>query len=476
MRRLLIKTAVAAILPAALLAGCASVPGDAGFAGVKSEVARRSGQRIVWNARTPEDRAADNAVRQMLARGLDADRAVQVALLNNRRLQATYADLGVAQADVVQAGLLRNPVFDGEVKFLKGGGQIIDLAVTQDFLDIFFIPLRKKVAADALQSAKLRVTGAVIDLAGRARAAFYGHEAAEQTLELRRTVADASAAAYELARRLHDAGNITDLDLANERAMYEQAKLDLAQAEQAVLDTRERLNVLLGLWGTDTRWTAPSRLPDPPVSEVAMDDVERRAVEENLDLAMGRKQIEAAARKLGIQRSLGLLPEAEAGVAAERDPGEPWAVGPALSVPIPLFDQGQARSASAAAELERAREQFYATAVEVRSAARRARNDLLAARSRADYYRQVILPLRRQITEQTQLQYNAMLVGAFQLLQAKQAEVEAGVQSVNALRDYWLARTQLDQITSGRLGDLTQSAAASTSASPSWDGRGSGGH
>jgi cobalt-zinc-cadmium efflux system outer membrane protein len=145
-----------------------------------------------------------------------------------------------------------------------------------------------------------------------------------------------------------------------------------------------------------------------------------------------------------------LFPEATVGAAAEREPEGGWAVGPALSLPIPLFDQGRAATASARAHLERARQEYVATAVEVRSAARAARNRLLAAYARADYYRRVILPLRHEITEQTQRHYNAMLVGAFQLLQAKQAEIEAGVDSIDALRDYWLARTELEQVESGR--------------------------
>ena len=102
----------------------------------------------------------------------------------------------------------------------------------------------------------------------------------------------------------------------------------------------------------------------------------------------------------------------------------------------------------------------------------------ITARQGADYYRSMVLPLRRQITQQTQLQYNAILVGAFQLLQAKQAEVEAGVQYIESLRDYWLARTRLDQITSGRLADVAETASTATSSasSASADGRGSGGH
>lgn len=184
------------------MAGCASVPKEAGFPEVKTSVAQRAGLQVQWNRLTSDDRAVAEALNALLAEGLTADRAVQVALLNNRNLQATYEDLGVAQAEVVQAGLLRNPVFDGEVKFLEGGeGEIIEIAVVQDFLDVFFIPLRKRVAGNAFEAAKLRVTGAVLDLVGEVRSAFYTHAAAEQVLELRRTVLDATEASYDLARR-----------------------------------------------------------------------------------------------------------------------------------------------------------------------------------------------------------------------------------------------------------------------------------
>jgi cobalt-zinc-cadmium efflux system outer membrane protein len=441
-------------------------------------VAERTGQRVQWNRLSADDRAVDAAVREALGGELTADRAVQVAVLNNRNLQATYEDLGVAQAEVVQAGLLSNPIFDAEVKFAEGGeGTTLELGIVQEFLGLFFIPLRKRVAEDEFQSARLRVTGAVIDLAGQARTAFYAHQAAEQTLELRQTVLAATEASYQLASRLRAAGNITELDLTQERALHEQAKVDLAEAEAAAFDTRERLNVLMGLWGTNTGWTAAKRLPELPAESVALDDVERRAIENSLDLATAANDVRARARMLGIRRSLGLLPEAEAGVAAEREPGDEWAVGPAFSLPIPLLDQGQAATATARSEFERARQQYIATAVEVRSAARAARNRLLAAQARANYYRQVIVPLRREITAGTQLQYNAMQVGAFQLLQTKQEEIEAGVAYIDALRDYWTARTQLEQVTSGRLIQPGQRDPAATSTSgSSAPRRDSGGH
>jgi outer membrane protein, heavy metal efflux system len=173
-----------------------------------------------------------------------------------------------------------------------------------------------------------------------------------------------------------------------------------------------------------------------------------------LDLVAARARLTRAARSLGITRSTALVQEVEVGASAEREPEGEWAVGPAFSVPIPLFDQGQATVAAARSEFRRSRHQYAALAVQVRTEARAARNRVAAARARADYYRNVILPLRREIVEKTQERLNAMLIGPFQLLQARQQEIDAGAQYIAALREYWTTRTQLEQILNGRLGSF----------------------
>jgi cobalt-zinc-cadmium efflux system outer membrane protein len=453
------KQIVASLSTIALIvmASCARKPGDAGFADVQKSLADRGGYLLRWNTGSAADESVAKSVRALLSRELTVDDAVQVALLNNPRLQATYEDLGVAQADLVQAGLLRNPVFDAEIKFSEsGGGTQLELAVVQEFLDIFQIPLRKKLAARAAELAKLRVTGAVLDLAGEARQAFYAHQATTQTLKLRRSVVEATNASFDFARRLREAGNITELRLAREQAMHEQAKLDLASAEAEVLQTRERLNVLMGLWGSDTQWNAVARLGDVTPEELDVASIESRAIERSIDLASARTELDGAAGTLGITRTFALGGDIEVGAAAEREPEGGWTVGPAFSVPIPLFDTGSAKVSRATAELRRARQNYAATAIEIRSSARSARNQLLAARERAERYRTVILPLKHSITEQTQAEFNAMLVGTFDVLQAKQSEIEAGADYVTALRDYWLARADLEQVANGRVRGVAQ--------------------
>ena len=465
------------VVAAVGLAGCASVPREAGFSDVARIASDRTGHRVHWNQGTTSDAAAAESVRALLQKELTTEAAVQVALLNNRGLQATYEELMVAQADLVAAGLLRNPVFDAEIRFPEGGGGAgLELALVQDFIDLLYIPMRKRLAASAFEAAKLRVAGSVMDLAAEVRSAVYTLQASQQTLEMRRQVVSATEASYDLARRLRAAGNNSELDLANERALYEQSRLDLRAAEAQVLRDREHLNRLMGLWGPDSAaWTAPGRLPDLPNDEVAAEGLERTAVERSLDLRAARREVEAASRSVGIAAPFGLLPEAEAGVSAERESGGDWAVGPAFSVPIPLFNQGQPAVASAQARLRQSRQRYAALAVDVRSRTRAARDAVTAAREQAEHYRRVVLPLRNEIVEQTQLQYNAMQLGPFQLLIAKQQQIDAGAAYIRALRDYWLARTELDQLLNGRM-PAVQAAISLEPSSTSSPAGGGGGH
>lgn len=467
-----------AILAATLSAsGCASVQAGMGFEEVRRTVEERTGKRVHWNQGTPADKAVEDEVAALLRDELNAETAVQIALLNNRRLQATYEELNIAQADLVSAGLLRNPIFDAEIRFpTKGGGTGLEMAVVQDFIDILFIPLRKSIAGSAFEAAKARVAGAAIDLAGQVRAAFYAAQATTQVLEMRRKVVAATEAAYTLATRLRAAGNITELDVSNERALFEQGKLDLRSAELELLRNRERLNVLIGLWGNQTQWTMPARLPEPKAEEPDSQGLERRAVERSLELAIARNEIEQAARTLGIARPLALFPDGELGVTAEREGEGDWALGPAISLPLPIFNQGQPAVASAQATLRSVGERYRAQAVALRSQMRVAQAAVIAARERVDYYAKVLLPLRQQIVKQTQLQYNAMQVGAFQLLQAKRDQINAGSDYIGALLQYWLAHTEREQLLNGRMTAFDETTNMNGELSPPEPNSGRGGH
>jgi len=218
-----------------------------------------------------------------------------------------------------------------------------------------------------------------------------------------------------------------------------------------VVQRRETLNELMGLWGDSLGWRIAGRLPPIPADEIPGEGLEARAVERSGDLELARREVEIAARTLGIARPFALLQELNTGIASEKDFDGSWSLGPSLSLPIPLFDQGQGEIGAAKARLRQAAQRYYATAVTLRARVRAAHAAVLAARDRALYVEKVILPLREKIVDESQLQYNAMQVSAFQLLQAKRDQVEGGVQYVESLRAYWLARAKLDLILSGRM-------------------------
>lgn len=453
-----------------LASGCATVPPDAGFDDVAQRVESRLGQRVRWNRGTEQDAEAKAAIDGLLAKELAVDSAVQIALLNNGWLQAKYEDLGVSQAEVVQAGLLKNPVFSFSAGVPLAGGQVdMTISVAQDFLEVIFIPLRKAVAEAQFESAKLGVTAEVLDVAARTRMAFYRVQADDQLLEMYEQVVSATDAGYDAAERLHKAGNIRDLDLHNEKAMRDQSRLDLTMAQSATMTSRETLNRVLGLWGADTGWTIAHRLPPVPSDAIEMDNIEADAVRNSLDLAMVRQRIQANGYSLGLTKATALAPSLELGPDAEREDGD-WDVGPHLSLPIPLFDQGQARIAAAQAELRRQRQLYIATAVDVRSAAREARQRLATARRVALFYQDEVLPLRQKIVNETMLEYNAMQVGVFQILNAKQQQIETGRRYVESLYAYWSSRTGVEALRQGRMSGADRSNTTTMSTSPMMSG------
>jgi len=431
------------------LVGCAHVDPNPAFRELANTVHLRTGKRVQWNRGTAQDAEAQAAVASILRHPLTADAAVQVALLNNRNLQATYEELGIAQADLVETGLLRNPIFTFERRL---PGQALEADLLKEFIDILLLPLRKRIAAAQFEAAKLRVGHEILKTAAEVRAAFYEHQGDQQLVDLRKTVAEATERSAETALRMNQAGNLRNLDLATEQASHAQAKIELAKTQSEAVQTREKLNKLMGAFGTQTNWTVAPRLSGLPGSEVSTAQLESRAIQQRLDLAAARQQFIAEARARGIARAEAILQGAEFGGHYEHEiEGSVHSIGPSVNVPIPIFNQGQPASARASAKMRQAEQRYLALAADIRSDVRAARDKMLLSRRQVEYFKSTALPTRTRVTEESQLEYNAMQIGPFQLLQAKQEEVKTGAESVEALRDYWVARAELEKAVGGSL-------------------------
>ncbi|MFO7178326.1 MAG: TolC family protein [Pseudomonadota bacterium] len=391
----------------------------------------------------------DEEVRALLAKPLTPATAARIALLNNPGVRAQVEAVGIAEADFFAAGSLPNPVVGGALRFDGHGGPEIEIEALVNLSQLVLLPARRGVAAAGVAAARAEAIGAVLDLSFEARRALFQYQAARQSLDLSRTVLAALSAEAHAADVLRESGAITELEQVQRQALFEEARLGFQAAELRVAAARERVNALLGLFGAETRWEATPELPRPPTKELPLDTLERRAIERSLDLAVSRERFRHAAEQANVARVEGFLPELRAGVSAER--GEEWSIGPAVELELPLLYQGQGEVASAHARMRAERHVHTDIAVRVRAAAREVALRLEASRAAVAYFERVLLPLRRRALEQSQLQYNAMQIGVFDLLQARRDQVETERAFVDALLDYWIARTDAEQLLSGRL-------------------------
>ena len=431
-------------LSLAFAAAC--VPPNAGYQDIQNMVSR-TGHEVRWR-HVDDDGRLDEQARVLLGQPLTADAAVKLALLQNAELQAMFEELGMARGDVIRALRLPNPTAEGGLQYEDGGATNVELTLSQDVSELILLPMRNQAAQAELAAVKLDLAGRAMDFILEVRKAFYGYVADHQILELRKTVLDALLASASAAEAIHRAGNMTDLDLASQQVLYEEARVSYSSAETALATSRERLNALLGLWGKDASWTVAERLPEP--EQLSEESLEGPAVARSVELATIRQRFTAAATKADLARVRGWLPELKAGVSFEREDAK-WSTGPIAEIELPIFYQGQGEVARAEAEMRRERQLYTGMGVRVRAALRAVQARASAARERTLYLKNTLLPMRERILNETQLQFNAMNTSVFQLLIARRDQIEAGRGYVESLREYWLAKADLEQLLAGRV-------------------------
>jgi outer membrane protein, heavy metal efflux system len=446
------RCAVGAGLLGLLLTGCATVQPDARFPAVQESVLTRLGQRVAWDLGGPEAAAVRAAVDGLLARPLAPDAAVQVALLQSSALQAIFEELGVAQADLVQAGLVRNPSLAGFFRFPSQAPWGLNWNLGMDFwpLDVFLVPLRTRLAGAALDAAELRVSRAAVDLAAQARVAFYALWADEQALAAQQAVADLARVAAELADRQFQAGHIDELRQATERTSAQQATLALWQMESGARVSRERLRRVMGLAASEARWTIATDLPVAGALEADAEALLRQALDARPDLAAARKEIERLEYALRLTRYWWLAP-VRVGVETERASGGGFQTGPHFEFELPVFDQRQAEVARQEALIRQARRRLADLEAEIRTEVRSAMDRARTAQRIARHYQDEIVPLRVRVTEMTERRYQSMFLGLFEMLSAKAEEATARIALVRAVRDFWTARSDLELALGTRL-------------------------
>lgn len=465
-------TAAAAAAAALVLAGCASFSPDGGAGRVAELTKERIGRAPSYQRTVGDVDTAQARVAELLKQPLTADSAVELAFLNNRGLQASFSELGIAESEIVRAGRLRNPTFSfGRLR--EGGGVVeIERAVMFDILGLLTLPVAAQVEQARFAQVQLQAAHEAVGIAAETRKAYFSAVAAEELVKYFGQVKEAAEASAELARRMVQAGNFNKLAQMREQAFYADATSQLARARHQAVAERERLTRLLGLSG-DQAFVLPDRLPELPQQPVEPKDAEQTAMEKRLDVLMARRATEHTARSLGLTKATRFINVLELGYQDKRVTGEPLASGYEIELELPLFDFGATRAARAEATYMQAVHRTAQAAVDARSEVRESYSAYRTSYDLARHYRDEVVPLRKRISEENLLRYNGMLIGVFELLADARDQVSSVTGYVEALRDHWIAETNLQTALTGRSPGAGGAPRSSASAAPAESG---GGH
>jgi len=440
------------VLTALSVSGCAAFSPDSGMTDV-SDLTKQAINKDVAFVRTAEGTGAVEArVRQLLSRTLSADAAVQIALLNNKGLQAAYNELALAETDLVEQSLPPNPVFS--ISRISGNGASeIERQVVGDILALATLPFRSDIARDRFRAAQLRAALATLRLAADVRRAYIRTVAANEMVVLLTDAKATAESTAQLAVKLGETGSLNKLDQAREQVFYAETTADLATARQTAASTRERLARLMGLWDEGLDFRLPNALPSLPRRPLALPSIEADAVAHRIDLQIARLELTALAKSLNLAEATRFVTLLDlAGISRRtRDPeGPPFRErGFDVQFQIPIFDGGEVRVRQAAETYNFAFNRLSERAVNVRSEARDAYRAYRSTYDIASHYQREIIPLRKIITEEMQLRFSSMQVDIFALLTEARQRLASLRGAIDARQRFFLAQADLQTAVNG---------------------------
>jgi len=451
---------VCAVLTAtALVSGCTWFAPDAGM-GVVATIAQQELKKDGAAIRSPEEaETAGATVRRLLGRTLTADAAVQVALLNNRGLQAAYNELAIADAERVGQSLPPNPTYSWR-RIQAGPALESEMQLVTDIIALATLPARSEIAAERFHQAQLRAAEETLRVAHEARRAYYRAVAARELVHFLTESQSAAETATQLAARLGETGAINKLDQAREQVFYADLTAQLATARQREASEREALIRAMGLWGASLDFKLANALPAVPRRVQTLAGIEVDAVARRVDLQIARIELDVLAKSYGltqVTRFMNILDAGYADKLEKRVDERNLMRGFDVRLQIPIFDFGEVRVRQAEATYMQSVNRLLELAVNARSEARDAYRRYRSAYDIAGHYQREVLPLRKIISDETLLRYNAMLIDVFSLLAEARQRITATIAAIEAKRDFWLATVNLKAaVAGGTTGNRTE--------------------
>ncbi|MBR0719352.1 TolC family protein [Bradyrhizobium liaoningense] len=439
-------------LSALALSGCAAFSPDSGMTVVADLTSQTIHKDVAFVRSAEGAESVNDNVRRLLARTLSADAAVQVALLNNKGLQAAYNELALAETDLVAESLPPNPVFSVS-RIAGNGASEIERQVVGDILALATLPFRSDIARDRFRQAQLRAALATLRLAADVRRAYVRSVGANEMAVLLTDAKSTAESTAQLAVKLGETGSINKLDQAREQVFYAETTADLATARQAATSARERLARLMGLWDGGLDFRLPNQLPALPRRPLTLPSIEADAVAHRIDLQIARLELTALAKAQNLTeatRFVTLFDLAGIGRRTQDPESAPFRErGFDVQFQIPIFDGGEVRVRQAVETYNLAFNRLTERAVNVRSEARDAYRVYRSCYDIASHYQREIVPLRKIITEEMQLRFSSMQVDIFALLTEARQRLASLRGAIDAKQRFLLAQSELQTAVNG---------------------------
>lgn len=419
--------------------GCATVPRDRGAAAVNDLLTSRGAPAARFSA----------APSAPGPQPLTLQQAVELAFVRSPAVQEQYAELGLGAADLLEATKLPSLGLGyARLRSDHGDPPTITKSISVAFTDLLLMRSRASIGHANFENTRDRVASRLLELQADVEAAWYEYVAALQSAQVHAAALRASRASAAYARRLHDAGNLPPRSLAQELAAASRFEILAARAEVRSLETRATLAALIGLSVRDA-WQVSPRLPALPHHDDLPVDLLDRASTSRLDLAATRREARAFESVLRAARAWRWLGEFEAGFEREEDPHEGRINGPTFHLTLPLLSWNRGGVLRARTELDAARSRLAAQELAVRNEVSLGLDRLATARRIAEVYRETLVPQREAVSARTIEEVNFMLAGAFEALAARREQYEAYQEYIDAVRDYWLANSELRRLSGG---------------------------
>ncbi|MGB7337033.1 MAG: TolC family protein [Salaquimonas sp.] len=429
---------------------------DAGFTTVSAKTASATSKQTVWIQNREQAEANAKRVHDLIhKKTISADTAVQVALLNNKGLQAAYADIGLNAAEVWQQMLPENPKVSIGVLGIGAPGlaawRAIEGMIVANILSLATRDRRVDIADTRFRQSQLKAALATLTLAADTRRAWINAVSSFETVYYLNQGQAAADAASELAQKLGESGALSKGGQAREHAFYSELTGQKAEARLAARLAKEELTRLMGLWGSEVDYFVPDKLTSLPSKLQTRNAIEREALQKRVDLQIAKLELEAVAKSYGLTDATRLVTDFEiiGGFEKEREIEDGnieklTTKQVEFEFVIPIFDSGKPRLRKAELAYMQAANLLAEKAVNIRSEARSAYTGYRSTYDIARHYKNSVLPLRVKIEEESLLTYNGMITSTFELLADTRAKIGTLLQSVNAKREFWLADANLN--------------------------------